>query len=57
MSGPINTLRKHVYPRAEWSAREPRKPVRASDVIVGLMLVMACVVLVASALSQLFAAA
>jgi hypothetical protein len=56
MSGPINILRKHVYPRAEWSAWEPRKPVRASDVIVGLMLVMAVVVLAAYALSQLFAA-
>ncbi|BCH21142.1 hypothetical protein MesoLjLc_09130 [Mesorhizobium sp. L-8-10] len=56
MSGPINILRKHIHPRAEWSAWEPRKPVRASDVIVGLMLVMACVVLVASALTRLFAA-
>lgn len=56
MSGPINILRKHVYPRAEWSAWEPRKPIRASDVIVGLMLVMACVVFAAYALSQLFSA-
>ena len=56
MSGPINILRTHIHPRAEWSAWEPRKPVRASDVIVGLMLVMACVVLVASALTRLFAA-
>jgi hypothetical protein len=56
MSGPIHSFRKHIYPRADWSAWAAKKPVRASDVILGIMLVMGFVVLVATALTHLFAA-
>lgn len=55
MSSLIHDLRKHIHPRAAW-ARGPSQPVRASDIIVGLMLAMGLVWLVARSLTFFFTA-
>lgn len=55
MSSPIHVLRKHIHPRADW-ARGPNRPVRASDIILAVMVVMGFVALVAHALTAFFAA-
>lgn len=56
MSSLIHALRKQIHPRAAWSAWGPDKPVRASDIILGVMLVMGIVVLVAHMLTYFFSA-
>ena len=56
MSGWIRNFRQHVYPRAWFLARGEEKSLRASDVILGMMLVMLSVVLVALLLTHLSAA-
>lgn len=56
MASLLHELRKQIHPRAEWLARGPHKPIRASDVIAGLMLVMGLVWLVAYALTFFFTA-
>jgi hypothetical protein len=56
MASLLHELRKQIHPRVEWSARGPHKPIRASDVIAGMMLVMGLVWLVAYALTFFFTA-
>lgn len=55
MTSLLHEFRKYIHPRADWSAWGPNKPARASDVILGIMLAMGCVVLVATLLTHLFA--
>ena len=50
-------LRHHIDARAGFAAREAAAPPRASSLILGMTLVMLLVVLVAKALTHLFAAA
>jgi hypothetical protein len=52
----MKNLRKSVYPRAAFWARGTEKSLRASDIILGMMLVMLLVVLVALLLTRLCAA-
>lgn len=56
MSNLLHELRKQADPHAAWSARGPGNPIRASEIILGVMLVMGLVVLVACALTHFFAA-
>ena len=48
-------VRRQAYPRAAFPAREPTGTVRPSDVILGLTLLTLVVVLLAYALTHLFA--
>ncbi len=56
MSSLLHELRKQSNPRPAWSARGAGNPIRASDIILGVMLVMGLVVLVAYALTHFFTA-
>jgi hypothetical protein len=53
----LRTLRMHIHPRAAVMARGVGKPPRASDVILGMTLVLLSVGLAALVLTNLFAAA
>jgi len=50
-------LSKYINPRAEFQARGAAKPLRASDIILGMTLTMLVVVLLALAISHLFTTA
>ena len=56
MAHRLQELRRYVHPRADFLARGPDRPMRASDIILGMTLVMLLVGLVAFALTQLFTA-
>ena len=53
----FHDVRRHIHPWADFSARGPGRPVLASDIILGMTLVMLLVALVAYALTHLFTAA
>ena len=56
MTRPMRNLRKLVHPRAFLLARDSEKSLRASDVILGMLLVMFFVLLAAVLLTRLSAA-
>ncbi len=55
MSSPIHVLRKHIHPLAD-RVRGTKRLVRASDIILAVMVGMGLVALVAHALTAFFAA-
>ncbi|SEG81527.1 hypothetical protein [Bosea lathyri] len=50
-------LRRHIAPRADILARGEARSARASDIILGMTLMMLLVVLLAKALTHFFTAA